>query len=101
MREGGQFEEEALVEALSEIVTFADRLREEVTGLLTSLLQFGFSKEAGVLQGQYEDVLRTVRQEMDTIWAPPGTHQAVESTRKPVRIGRGHASCLFSSICYV
>ena len=78
LREGGQFEEEALVETLAEIVTCADRMREEIGSMLASLVQFGVSEGADCLQGQYEDLLLSVRQEMKTIWPQPGTQQAVK-----------------------
>lgn len=67
-------------------MTFADRAREDVNSMLASLVQFGYSKEASILQGQYEDLLQCVRQEMDIIWPQPGTQQTVESaSRIPVR----------------
>ena len=85
MREGSQYEEEALVEALAEIVTTSDRAREEMNKMLASLVQFGYSKLASVLQEQYEDLLESMGKEMDTIWPQSGTHRAMESASIPVR----------------
>lgn len=77
LREGSATEEEALVEALTEIVSTVDSLQDDVGSLLPSLVQFGFTKEAGAVQRSFAELLRSLRINMDTIW-PSGDDAGVD-----------------------
>ena len=80
LREGSRFEEESLVDVLGEIVASSDSAREDVHKLLSSLLQFGFLKEARDLQAQYGELLDSIKNKMDTIWPPVNNQQVTETT---------------------
>lgn len=72
LREGSAHEEEALVEALREVVTTVDSLQDDTRTLLPVLVQFGYGREAGALQGGLVALLEAVRAELGRIWPPDG-----------------------------
>lgn len=76
LREGSANEEEALVEALTDIVSTVDSLQDDVGTLLPSLVQFGFTKEAGAVQRSFAELMRSLRMNMATIW-PSGDNAAI------------------------
>lgn len=53
---------------LEKIVTTVDRLQEDVCGLLTTLVQFGYTKEARAMQEKFGELLGIVRSNMETVW---------------------------------
>lgn len=77
LREGSSHEEEALVEALKEIVCTVDGLQEDVAHLLPSLVQFGFNKEAKAVQESFGRLSGRVREDMAAIWPHGGSSGAV------------------------
>ncbi|CAB4001430.1 Elongator complex 1 [Paramuricea clavata] len=82
LKEGSQYEDLALMEALAEIISFVDKMQEEVSTLLRMLMLFAYQQEASMLQSTYGEILDMVRGSMNDIW-PPGLPQ--ETT--PVSFG--------------
>ncbi len=58
------------MEALSEVVTTVDRFQDDVTGLLSTLVLFGFMESGRALQRGLERVLSVVRARVKEVWSP-------------------------------
>lgn len=72
LREGSVHEEEALLEALREIVSTVDSLQDDVSHLLPPLVQFGFTTEARAVQESFGGLLGSVQSNMSAIWGDGG-----------------------------
>lgn len=79
MREGTAHEEEALVEALGEIVSTVDCLQDDMGSLLGVLVQFGYTKEASEVQKGFVQLLDMVKCNMDTIWTQENSRESANN----------------------
>lgn len=86
LREGSSHEEEALVEALSDIVSTVDSLQDDVDHLLPLLVQFGLTKDASAVQRSFEQLLEAVRANMGTIWPSSAAGEEAGAADIQVRV---------------
>lgn len=70
LREGSKHEDYALKEALSEIVITADKMKEEVCGLLKILLYYHGEEQARNLQTIFTELLDIIEKNIKEIWSP-------------------------------
>ncbi|XP_052006172.1 elongator complex protein 1 [Xyrauchen texanus] len=69
LKEGSPFEDIALLNALTQIITIADKMREEVHSLLKALVLFQFDGQASSLQRNYSDLLQLMETGIPDIWS--------------------------------
>lgn len=81
LREGSAHEEEALMEAMGKIVLTVDSLQDDMRTFLPTLVQFGYTKEASMVQRSYAELLDCVKLRMESIW--PGGSSGVAATVAP------------------
>merc|ERR1711884_792239 len=70
LREGSKHEDYALQEALSEIVTTTDKMKEEIGGLLKILMYYHEEEKALNIQTIFTNLLDIMEKSMKEIWAP-------------------------------
>ncbi len=58
------------MEALAEIVTTVDRLQNDITGLLSTLVQFGLLDSGRDLQQGLDRLLGVIRARFNEVWSP-------------------------------
>ncbi|XP_071171469.1 elongator complex protein 1-like [Mytilus edulis] len=80
LKEGSQYEDLALIAALSTIIKTVDNLRDEIQSLLKALVQFHFDKQAVDLQKKYSDCLSDIEKAIPDIWSD----EATENRNEPV-----------------
>ena len=80
LREGSKHEDFALKEALSEIVTSADKLKEDVSGLLKILVFYFEEEKASKLQTIFVDLLDMIEKNMKEIWKPENSASQPDGT---------------------
>ncbi|XP_052430790.1 elongator complex protein 1 isoform X1 [Carassius gibelio] len=68
LKEGSPFEDIALLNALTQIITIVDKMREEVHSLLKALVLFQFDAAASSLQRDYGELLQLVESALPEIW---------------------------------
>lgn len=68
LKEGSQYEDLALIAALSRLIRTVDDLRDEVQSLLKALVQFHFDKQASELQQKFSDFLSDIEKSIPDIW---------------------------------
>ncbi|KAL3973448.1 hypothetical protein ACER0C_024655 [Sarotherodon galilaeus] len=68
LKEGSPMEDRALMFALAEIITTADKMREEVHNLLKVLVLFQFDKQAEKLQLTYDEALQMMEAAVPEVW---------------------------------
>lgn len=69
LKEGSPFEDIALLNALIQIITVVDKMREEVHSLLKALVLFQFDAAASALQRDYSDLLLLMDKSIPDIWS--------------------------------
>lgn len=69
LKEGSPFEDIALMNALIQIITVVDKMREEVHSLLKALVLFQFDGLAYALQRDYSDLLLLMDKSIPDIWS--------------------------------
>ncbi|XP_067313213.1 elongator complex protein 1 [Pseudorasbora parva] len=69
LKEGSPFEDIALLNALTQIITIVDKMREEVHSLLKALVLFQFDGRASSLQREYSDLLQLMDTAIPEIWS--------------------------------
>ncbi|XP_061895843.1 elongator complex protein 1 isoform X1 [Entelurus aequoreus] len=92
LKEGSPMEDRALMFALGEIVTTADKMREEVQALLKALVLFRFDKQAEKLQLVFEEALRTMEEAIAQIWSP-----SLQSSNTPLTGPNSTANSIMAS----
>uniref|UniRef100_A0A8C2HLH0 Elongator complex protein 1 n=1 Tax=Cyprinus carpio TaxID=7962 RepID=A0A8C2HLH0_CYPCA len=68
LKEGSPFEDIALLNALTQIITIVDKMREEVHSLLKALVLFQFDGAASSLQRDYGELLQLMETALPEIW---------------------------------
>uniref|UniRef100_A0A673I7Y5 Elongator complex protein 1 n=1 Tax=Sinocyclocheilus rhinocerous TaxID=307959 RepID=A0A673I7Y5_9TELE len=68
LKEGSPFEDIALLNALIQIITIVDKMREEVHSLLKALVLFQFDGPASSLQRDYGELLQLMETALPEIW---------------------------------
>ncbi|RXN29143.1 elongator complex 1 isoform X1 [Labeo rohita] len=68
LKEGSPFEDIALMNALIQIITVVDKMREEVHSLLKALVLFQFDGPASSLQRDYGELLQLMETALPEIW---------------------------------
>ncbi|XP_047441498.1 elongator complex protein 1 [Mugil cephalus] len=68
LKEGSPMEDRALMQALGEIITTVDKMREEIHGLLKALVLFQFDRQAEKLQLVYEEALQAMEAAVPEVW---------------------------------
>lgn len=72
LREGSVHEEEALVEALREIVVTVDSLQDDMRTLLPMLVQYGHTQDAQELQTRMVGLLAMAGSGLERVWPSGG-----------------------------
>ncbi|KTG41649.1 hypothetical protein cypCar_00026429, partial [Cyprinus carpio] len=68
LKEGSPFEDIALLNALIQIITIVDKMREEVHSLLKALVLFQSDGAASSLQRDYGELLQLMETALPEIW---------------------------------
>lgn len=69
LKEGSPFEDIALLNALTQIITVVDKMKEEVHSLLKVLVLFHYDAQASGLQRDYSDLLQLMETSIPDIWS--------------------------------
>ncbi|XP_041368137.1 putative elongator complex protein 1 [Gigantopelta aegis] len=80
LKEGSQFEEFALIDALSKLIVSVDSMRDEINSLMKALVQFSFDEKAATLQSVYDKFLGLIEKSIPDIWSDD---DAAGSTNQP------------------
>lgn len=75
LKEGSAFEDLALLTALTELIVGARNLTDNVTSLLTTLVAFGYEKDALSIQKKLDSLLKSIMLAIPSIW-PPESREA-------------------------
>ncbi|XP_007950138.1 elongator complex protein 1 [Orycteropus afer afer] len=78
LKEGSPLEEQALLEALKEVVQSIEKLKDEMYHILKVLFLFAFDEQAKELQKAFEDALQLIEKSLPEIWTV--THQQNSAT---------------------
>ncbi|ESP00729.1 hypothetical protein LOTGIDRAFT_112482, partial [Lottia gigantea] len=72
LKEGSQFEDCALIEALAKIITTVTGFKEDINSLLKILVQYNYDDKASDIQGEYDELLTIIDTSIDEIWSNTG-----------------------------
>lgn len=70
LKEGSQFEDFALMKALSDIIQTVQKSTDDVGSLLMMLVLFDHEEKAGILQNNFEELIATIEKSTNIIWPP-------------------------------
>ncbi|XP_067016133.1 elongator complex protein 1-like [Acropora muricata] len=73
LKEGSQFEDLALMKALSEIIQTLQKSTDDVGSLLKMMILFDNEEEATILQRNFEQLILMVEKSLSIIWPPEDT----------------------------
>ncbi|XP_048252379.1 elongator complex protein 1-like isoform X2 [Haliotis rufescens] len=76
LKEGSQYEDCALIDALAKIITAVDSLKEEVNSLMRALVQFYYDALALSLHQQLDSFLTLIDRSIPCIWLDEGPQDA-------------------------
>ncbi|XP_067666360.1 elongator complex protein 1-like [Haliotis asinina] len=68
LKEGSQYEDCALIDALAKIITAVDNMKEEVNSLMKALVQFHYDAQALSLHQQLDSFLTLIDKSVPCIW---------------------------------
>ena len=100
LREGSTHEEEALVQALREVVSTVDTAQDDARTLLPVLVQFGHTQKAGELQARLMELVGVVRAGMDGIWSGGGREESGPASVQVCEF-KGRGGVVMVLLCYV
>ncbi|KAJ8304476.1 hypothetical protein KUTeg_018059 [Tegillarca granosa] len=80
LKEGSQFEDLALIAAMSKLIKAVDEMKNEMNMLLKALVQFHYDEKAKELQTKYDKFLTLIEKSIPEVWL----QETEESTTQPV-----------------
>ncbi|XP_077988781.1 elongator complex protein 1-like isoform X3 [Glandiceps talaboti] len=81
LKEGSEFEDLGLLEALSSVIQKVDKMKDDIASLLKVLVQYHYDKEAVSLQSTLDSVVQVIDKSVHHIWK---TEIDMDSSSLPV-----------------
>lgn len=94
LKEGSQYEDLALIAALSRLIKTVDDLRDEMQSLLKALVQFHFDKQASELQQKFSNFLIDIEKSIPDIWNDETTDNSSQPVLGPMTTANAIAQAM-------